>query len=40
MPLILHGSEAWRLKESENVFLRRTDRSIVRAICGVQLKDT
>ena len=37
-PALLHGSEAWCLKESEMVILRWTDRSMVRAMCGVQLK--
>ena len=36
---ILYGSEAWCLIESEIGNLRRTDRSMVRAMCGVQLKD-
>ena len=38
-PAILYGSEAWCLKESEIGILRRTESSMVRAICGVQLKD-
>ena len=38
-PAILYGSEAWCLRESEIGILRRTERSTVRAICGVQLKD-
>ena len=38
-PAILYGSEAWCLKESEMRILRRTERSMVRAMCGVQLKD-
>ena len=38
-PTILHGSEAWCMKESEMVILRRTERSMVRATCVVQLKD-
>ena len=37
-PAMLYGSEAWCLKESEMGILRRTDTSIVRATCGVQLK--
>ena len=37
--VILHGSEAWCLKESEIGILRRTERSMVRAMCGVQFKD-
>ena len=39
MQAILHGSEAWCLKESEMGILRRTERSMVRAMCAVQLKD-
>ena len=38
-PAILHGSEAWCVKESEMAILRRTEGSMVRAKCGVQLKD-
>ena len=38
-PTILYESEAWCLKECEMGILRRTERSTVRAICGVQLKD-
>ena len=34
-----YGCEAWCLKESEMEILRRTERSMVRAMCGVQLKD-
>ena len=36
---ILYGSEAWCLKESEKGILRRTERSMLRAMCRVQLKD-
>ena len=36
---ILYGSEAWCLKESEMGILRRTERSMVGAMCRVQLKD-
>ena len=36
---MLYGSEAWCLKESEMGILRRAERSIVRAISRVQLKD-
>ena len=35
---MLYGSEAWCLKESEMGVLRRTERSMVRAMCRVQLK--
>ena len=38
-PTILHGSEAWCLKESEIVILQGTERFMVRAMSGVQLKD-
>ena len=37
-PAILYGSESWCLKESEMGILR-TKRSMVRAMCGVQLKN-
>ena len=37
--VILYGCETWCLKESEMVMLQRTERSMVRAMCGVQLKD-
>ena len=36
---MLYGSEAWCFKECEMGILRRTERSMVRAMCGVQLKD-
>ena len=36
---MLYGSRAWCLKESEIGILQRTERSMVRAMCGVQLKD-
>ena len=38
-PAMLYGSEAWCLKESEKEILRRTERSMVLATCGVQLKN-
>ena len=38
-PAVLYGSEAWCLKESVMGILRRTERSMVSAMCGVQLKD-
>ena len=37
-PATLNGSEAWCLEESE-MGIVRTERSTVRAVCGVQLKD-
>ena len=36
---ILYGSEAWCLNEGEMGILRRTERSMVIAMCVVQLKD-
>ena len=39
VPAVLYGSDALCLKESEMGVLRRTERSMVRAMCGVQLKD-
>ena len=36
---ILHGCEAWCLKESEMGILQWIERSMVREMCGVQLKD-
>ena len=38
-PAILYGSEAWCLKEREIGISQMTERSMVRAMCGVQLKD-
>ena len=32
-------SETWCLKEREMIILRSTERSMVRAVCGVHLKD-
>ena len=37
-PAILYGSEAWCLKESEIGILQWTEKSIVRAMYGIQLK--
>ena len=31
---ILYGSEAWCFKENEKAILRRTERAMVRAMCG------
>ena len=36
---MLYASELWCLRESEMGILRKTDRSMVKAMCGVQLKD-
>ena len=38
-PAILYGIEVLFQKENEMEILRRTERSTVRAMCGVQLKD-
>ena len=38
-PAMLYGSEAWCLRESEMEILQRTERSMVRTMCEVQLKD-
>ena len=38
-PAILYGSDEWCLKESEMGITQRTKRSMVRAMCGAQLKD-
>ena len=38
-PAILYGSEAWYLKEREMGILQRMESVMVRAMCGVQLKD-
>ena len=37
---MLYGSEAWCPKESVMKILRMAERLIVRAMCGVHLKDT
>ena len=39
MAAILYGSETWCLEHSEMGILRRTEKSMVRAMCEVQLKD-
>ena len=36
---ILYGSETWCLRETEMSILRRTERAMVRAMCGVKLAD-
>ena len=36
---MLHGSETWCLRENEMVILRRTERAMVRSMCGVKLVD-
>ena len=37
-PAIMCGCEAWYLKYNEMGILQRNERSMVRAMCGVQLK--
>ena len=37
--VILYGSETWCLGENEIALLRRTERAMVRAMCGVKLMD-
>ena len=34
-----YGSETWCFKESETAILRRTERAVVRSMCGVKLED-
>ena len=34
---MLHGSETWFLRENEMAILRRTERAMVRAMCGAKL---
>ena len=36
---MLYGSETWCLRESEMTILRRTERAMVRSMCGVKLVD-
>ena len=36
---MLYGSEALGLREKEMVILRRTERAMIRVICGVKLLD-
>ena len=36
---MLYGSETWCLRESEMAILRRTERAMVRSMCGVKLVD-
>ena len=35
----LYGSEAWYLREKEMAILRRTERAMFRAMCGMKLLD-
>ena len=36
---ILYGSETWCLKENEKAILRKTERAMVRAMCGQKVVD-
>ena len=36
---VIYGSETWRLRENEIAILRRTERAIVRAMCGAKLME-
>ena len=36
---VLYGSEAWCLKENEKAPLRKTERAMVRAMCGQKVVD-
>ena len=36
---MLYGSETWYLRENEMAILRRTERAMVRAMCGAQLME-
>ena len=36
---MLYGSEAWCLREKEMAILRRTERAMIRVMCGVKLLD-
>ena len=36
---MLYGSETWCLRESEMAILRRTEKAMVRSMCGVKLMD-
>lgn len=38
-PVMLYGSETWCLNENEINILRRTERAMVRAMCGVKLME-
>ena len=36
---VLYGSETWCLRENEMAVLRRTERAMVRAMCGAKLME-
>ena len=37
--VMLYGSETWCLRENEMAVLRRTERAMVRAMCGAKLME-
>ena len=37
--MMLYGSETWCLRENEMPILRRTERAMVRAMCGAKLME-
>ena len=36
---MLYGSEKWCLRENEMAILRRTERAMLRAMCGAKLME-
>ena len=34
---MLYGSETWSLRENEMAILRRTEKAMMRAMCGVKI---
>ena len=36
---VTYGSETWYLRENEKTILRRTERAMVRALCGAKLME-
>ena len=36
---MLYGSETWCLRENEMAILRRTERAMVRTMCGAKLME-
>ena len=36
---MFNGSETWCLRENEMAILRRTERAVVRAVCGAKLME-
>ena len=36
---LVYGSETWCLRENEMAILRRTERAMVRAMCGAKLME-